>query len=433
MANDGLALERSRASALLAPWVAECAFAALLLLVFVGLTPFEVREPGTFGIGAASGSGDTLRQISYLAVFSVLALAALQKRRLEIVTIVPVSLLLLLAWCLASAMWAGEPGVVVRRAGLEFVVVVSAMMGVDALGPARSLRLLYYVLIGVLIVNWLSIPFVAQARHLPGETDPSLVGDWRGLYFHKNIAGAVSALTAMIALYFAVEKRSRLDFALFLAAVGFADMTRSKSSLGFLPVAVILGATYRWAWKRDLDRLIVTVCAVLIAVVAAAWLAGHAAELSQTLESPREFTGRTAIWQAELRYIGDHPLLGSGYGTFADTGGKSPLANYIASKWVAEVAHGHNGYLQVLVTTGGIGFALAMLALVALPFAGLWRRDMDRLALKSLLFALFSFAIMHNLLESDYLESDGPVWVTLLLVIAMLRTMRAPRIGNGTS
>lgn len=433
MANDGLALERSRASALLAPWVAECAFVGLLLLIFVGLTPFEVREPGTFGIGAASGGGDALRQISYLAVFLVLMLVALQKRGLEIVTIIPVSLLLLLAWCLASALWANEPGVAVRRVGLEFVIVVSAMMSVDALGPARSLKLLYYVLIGVLIVNWLSIPFVAQARHLPGETDPSLVGDWRGLYFHKNIAGAVSALTAMIALYFAIERRSRLDFALFLAAVGFAAMTRSKSSLGFLPVAIVLGAVYRWAWKRDLDRLIVTVCAVLIAVVAAAWLGGHTAELSQTLESPREFTGRTAIWQAELQYIGDHPLLGSGYGTFADTGGKSPLANYIASKWVAEVAHGHNGYLQLLVTTGGIGFAFAMLALVLLPFAGLWRRDMDRLALKSLLFAIFSFAIMHNLLESDYLESDGPVWVTLLLVIAMLRTMRAPRIGNGAS
>jgi len=85
------------------------------------------------------------------------------------------------------------------------------------------------------------------------------------------------------------------------------------------------------------------------------------------------------------------------------------------------------------VTTGGIGFAFAMLALVALPFAALWRRDMDHLALKSLLFAIFSFAVMHNLLESDYLESDGPVWVTLLLVIAMLRTMRVPRIGNGAS
>lgn len=430
MANDGLALERPRASALLAPWVAECAFVGLLLLVFVGLTPFEVREPGTFGIGAASGGGDALRQISYLAVFAVLVLASLQKRGLAIATVVPVSLLLLLAWCLASALWANEPGVAVRRAGLEFVIVVSMMIGVDALGHARSLKLLYYVLIGVLIVNWLSIPFVAQARHLPGETDPNLVGDWRGLYFHKNIAGAVSALTAMISLYFAIERRSHPDFALFLAAAGFAAMTQSKSSLGFLSIAIVLGVAYRWAWRRDLDRLIATVCATLIAVVATAWLIGHTAELSQTLESPQEFTGRTAIWQAEWQYIGDHPLLGSGYGTFADTGGTSPLADYIASKWVAEVAHGHNGYLQLLVTTGSIGFALAMLSLLVLPFAALWRRDMDRLVLKSLLFAIFSFAVMHNLLESDYLEGDGPVWVTLLLAIAMLRTMRAPRRGT---
>ena len=421
MANDGFAYSAQSQTAPMARWLPEIAFTGFLLLVFVGLTPFQVRVPGAFQVGAATGAGDAFRQISYLLVFTLLGIAALQRRSLEALTAVPVSILLLLGWCFLSALWADVPGITIRRAGLELVVVFSAMLGVDTLGPRRALQLLRIVLIGVLIVNWVSIFAVPQAVHLPGENDPSLVGDWRGLYFHKNIAGAVCAITAMVLLYFAAERKSRLDFALALAAIGFAVMTRSKSSLGFLPIALLLGAVYRWGWKQDLDRLIVTISAALIAVIVAVYAVGHMSEISHVLENPQEFTGRSAIWQAELGYIADHPLLGSGYGTFADTGVHSPLANYVDAKWVTTVAHGHNGYLQLMVTTGLIGFALAMIALLVIPAAGFWRRRPgEDLHLKGLLFALFCFVVLHNLLESDYLESDGVTWVTFLMTLAML-------------
>ena len=133
--------------------------------------------------------------------------------------------------------------------------------------------------------------------------------------------------------------------------------------------------------------------------------------IARLLEDPAEFTGRAAIWAAELRYIGDHPLLGAGFGTFTDTGGQSPLHNYVSGSWVDAVSHGHNGYLQVLVTIGGIGFVLAMLALVAAAGAaasGPWICDED--GFKPMLFGLFVFAVLHNFMESDFLEGDGVTW-----------------------
>jgi len=48
------------------------------------------------------------------------------------------------------------------------------------------------------VINDDIAPETAMAIHLPGEQDPALVGNWRGLYFHKNIAGAVSAITAIV-------------------------------------------------------------------------------------------------------------------------------------------------------------------------------------------------------------------------------------------
>ena len=50
---------------------------ALLLLVFVGIAPFEVRDANALLHGAdESGAGNLARQLSYLAVFAAAGIAA---------------------------------------------------------------------------------------------------------------------------------------------------------------------------------------------------------------------------------------------------------------------------------------------------------------------------------------------------------------------
>jgi exopolysaccharide production protein ExoQ len=423
MANDGLAISSSRAR--FEPWVAEAAYVAFLLLVFVGLSPFETRDPAALAIGVpTSGAGDLARQICYLGAFAAIIATSFGKRGWNSIKLVPVSIALLLGWCLLSATWAGEPGIAFRRAGLEVVIVVSAFLSVETIGAERALRLWRYVLIGILAVNWISIPLLPQAVHQAGEADPSLVGDWRGLYFHKNIAGSVCAISVLIFLL--GEKRRWIDWALAAAASGFLVMTHSKASMAFLPLALLAGAIYRTAWKRDLDRIIVMIALALLFVLIATFAFLHVGAIERIFENANEFTGRAAIWQAEAAYIAAHPLFGSGFGTFSDTGSLSPLYGYFGantSAWVQNVAHGHNGYLQILVTIGGIGFALAMYAFVLKPALAFWRRDDAHLAFKSLLFSIFVFVLFHNLLESDFLEGDGVQWVAFLLMFAMLRAV----------
>ena len=179
-----------------------------------------------------------------------------------------------------------------------------------------------------------------------------LVGDWRGLYFHKNIAGAVSAITALV-FFFSGWKRKRVsDFAIGAAAIAFTVMTRSKSSLMLLPVALAAGAIYRVAWKTALDRWIVGTLAGLFVLGLAAFLAADRDVLARLAADPEGFTGRTEIWHAEFAFIRDHALFGSGFGSFADTGALSPLHAYMGSNWVGAIANGHNGYLELGVTIG---------------------------------------------------------------------------------
>jgi len=431
MAHSGyspaVALPRLR----LAPWLAETAFVALLLMVFIGLMPFAPRDATTLAIGESgfAGAGDATRQILYLLVLVATVGAALELRGLRAFRAIPIPLAVLLGWCLLSASWAPAPDVALRRAVLEIVVVVSAMLGVDSIGVERALRLLRAMLALVLIVNWISIALLPQAVHLPGEADPSLVGDWRGIYFHKNIAGAVSALSAIVFLFFAVETRRIIDFVLFAGAVGFTLMTQSKSSIGLLPVALGLAWIYRIAWKRGIDRAILALGLGLLLVVAVTVAIADSGLIARVLEDPTEFTGRTAIWQGEIAFLRDHPLLGAGFGSFADTGASSPLHSYVSSAWIENEAHGHNAYLQLLVTVGGIGFALAMIAFVVQPLAAFLRATSADLPLKSLLFAIFAFMILHNFLESDFLEGDGAAWVAFLLMLAMLRRSRQEAVG----
>jgi exopolysaccharide production protein ExoQ len=432
MAHDGFPAGVVPWRAHAQPWIAEAAYLALLLLVFVGLSPFAVRELNALALGQDinAGKGDIARQICYFLVFAVIAASALHRRGLQAIRAVPVLLAVLLAWCALSALWSIEPAVTLRRAVLAIIVVLSVMLGVGSLGVDRSLRLWRLVLAGVLIVNWLSIPFIDQAVHLPGEADPQLVGDWRGLYIHKNIAGAISAISALVFLYFAVEKRRLIDIALCLAAIAFAVMTHSKTALGLLPISIVAFAAYRFASRRSLDRQIVMVGLALVFVIGTTALLLESDNIVRLLSNPQELTGRTAIWQAEIGYIRDHPLLGAGFGSFADTGVHSPIYSYAGSEWVGNVAHGHNGYLQLLVTVGIAGFVLAMATLVIGPLL-MFLRGGEGVELRSLLFAIFCFIVLHNLVESDFLEGDGAVWVSFLLGLSMLRESRAtlaPRV-----
>jgi hypothetical protein len=62
-----------------------------------------------------------------------------------------------------------------------------------------------------------------------------------------------------------------------------------------------------------------------------------------------------------------------------------------------------------------------MASLVLSPALRFWK--LSAAGLKPLLFALFVFTLLHNVMESDFLEGDGVSWTTMLLVIALLRNM----------
>ena len=80
------------------------AFIGLLLLIYVGLDAFSppplVSQFG--GVREASRS-DVLRQVAYLGVAAMIGIAALQRFGIGLLRAIPVSMGILLAWCMTSA------------------------------------------------------------------------------------------------------------------------------------------------------------------------------------------------------------------------------------------------------------------------------------------------------------------------------------------
>ncbi|MEI9886232.1 MAG: hypothetical protein WDN08_06960 [Rhizomicrobium sp.] len=81
-----------------------------------------------------------IRQLAYLGTFALIVYAAARTRGAALFAAMPAALALLLLWCLLSALWGGEPGVIARRAVLAAVFVAAMMLSVDTLAPPAPSR-----------------------------------------------------------------------------------------------------------------------------------------------------------------------------------------------------------------------------------------------------------------------------------------------------
>ena len=60
--------------------------------------------------------------------------------------------------------------------------------------------------------------------------------------------------------------------------------------------------------------------------------------------------------------------------------------------------------------------------MVADPLLRFWPLEPKRTGFKALLFAIFAFVLLHNFLETDFLESDNSLWFAFLVMLASLKT-----------
>lgn len=191
-----------------------------------------------------------------------------------------------------------------------------------------------------------------------------------GLFLNRNYYAAFIELTLPLALTDALIRQRKVLLNGAIAATMFASVILSASRAGtalvILELLVFLAAplvrAIRGAGAREYWTAIASLVLVLLTTSVVGWDA-----LTQRLRSNEHLGNRLAFASASVRMIQDHPLLGTGLGSW-------PIAYpaYATIDAMAEVNHAHNDWLE-WAAEGGIPFAGLMLLLCLRAFRHCFR------------------------------------------------------------
>ncbi|MFC0205086.1 O-antigen ligase family protein [Novosphingobium soli] len=393
----------------------------LFLLSVVGTNLFFTSAIGTNATG-----GDAFRQIGIIAACVLLVIAQVEYPGTRPPMAIPISLAIVLGYCVLSLSWSLAPLISARRLILFGLTVWIVVRAVGDLGAVRTFNILRWTLVLLLLANFVAVYTTPLAVHSSslGETGTT-AGDWRGVFTHKNSAGPVLAITIMLFLFDRKAVPWLLCIPVILLSAYFLYKSNSKTSMLVLPPAILVGCAMLYYDPRQ--RFLVW-AAILGALAAAAAAMLYSPTVAQIIDDPQAFTGRGRIWHVLLLYVRENPWFGAGYGAFWQIGPASPVYR-LDNSWVAHnTGHGHNGYLDLIVTLGIPGMVLTVLVMLFWPTAKLlsaWQIGRQR---RALLAAIIFYCALHNLSESSLLGST-PVQILLLIAVVLTHHLAAQSEG----
>lgn len=396
--------------------VARVSFAALLAMVIFWTGPnLDVATAG------GSAGGEATKQISYLCIFAIALVSSGVLQSAKEALVIPVSVMLVLAWCWLSISWAIEPSTGLRRVILTSIIIWILFSNIHTAGYRGARDTLRWVLAFSLLVDFAAVALLPRAIHqFTNSGAEQLIGDWRGWFPHKNNAGAVCAITIIIFWFDAKDMKRWLRIPILVGAAFFLMKTNSKTSMALLLPAILAGTLYlRYNYRHK----VVVGLSLLLAIVVLSFLGYVYSDIvAAPFEDENAFTGRNQIWPVLLTYASDHLLLGSGYGSFWNIKGGSPIDSYLLqSSWIHTVGNGHNGYLDLLVQLGLPGLILVVVALVVVPTVKMILINIKDRPSAAMVMALLVFCFGHNLTESSLLDRDASMNVFFMISLAFLQ------------
>jgi len=258
--------------------------------------------------------------------------------------------MLFVAMCLASSFGSRFPLFSIWRCFEVFLLGMWAIVMVrNAAGtsdPAKSIRAFYFISVAILIGVFAGL-VINPSGAWSMEGDVARLTGTTGYSINPNDIGAIAALIAIACYVRAVELGSLKYAAAAVSFMGVCYVSHSRGSYialvaGLLAANVMLG---RLAHRRATIFVMGFCAALAVGVVALVspevrdffvvlMTRGHETE---NLES---FGGRLRVWEFGLQVFKEHPLLGTGYGTYPEG---------------VEGGHFHNVFIELLVTTGTVG------------------------------------------------------------------------------
>ena len=314
---------------------------------------------------------------------------------------------------LASGSWAAMPALALRRA---IAVLGTTLFGIALavrLSPEEQLRLLSWLCRTIAV---LSLACVILLPSYGISATPE--HQWQGVFAYKSVLGFVMALSILVEWQLPTPttfSRTLNRLALLLSAVLLyfaSSLTPAMALLG----SFLLVEVYKFAAQRLRISQAITVLAMLLMMSSGvAMFFANSERITNALGRSSDLTGRTEIWSWVVASILERPLLGYGYsGFWSEVSSASAGIDHAVG---GTIMYSHNGYLEVLLSLGVVGFVLTLAFLGAGIRRALYWSDSSRSSMALWPLAFLLFFLLQNLTECSILLQDLE-WGICVAVVA---------------
>ncbi|MCO5131919.1 MAG: O-antigen ligase family protein [Xanthobacteraceae bacterium] len=322
----------------------------------------------------------------------------------------------------ASVLWAFNPQASFVRFLQQTMIVVSIV--IPALLASRKADLMRGLFLCFAIATVLNAFFVLGRP--PIDTKFATWG-YPGYFSGKNYLGECEAIAVLLAFHEALHPGRRRVFGILIAIAAFVllILSNSKTALGLMFLTPMLAVATLLLRKMTRISLALILLAIPIGWLIFTTLTGFSVyRISNILYGDPTFTGRATIWEFVESEISHRPLLGWGYQSFWLAGPDAPsIVN--APGWVKDMPNGHNGYLDIKVELGYVGYVLFLgFILTSLHAIG---RIAERAPVRAwIILTLALQVIITNGLESIWMRGFEMLWIVFLILAAEIARYRLP-------
>jgi O-antigen ligase len=343
-------------------------------------------------------------------------------------------LVLLLLYMLISTLWSDLPGTAFKRWIRELGALIMAMVVLTDRAPRQAmlsvLRRMIYILIplSIVLIKYYPDLGVAYGRWSGGVM-------WTGVTLQKNGLGRLGLIAMFFLIWTLIRRRLGRDaavnkyqtwaeillllMALFLlkgptiqaySATAVTSLAVGLMTLGGL-FAIKRMRQYQWSYGFLVFLVIAILNGFAMPIIKGSAQANDAAGANAAMGRDASFTGRTDVWRGLMPDLESNLLLGVGFGSFWTP----------ENRVIHDISEAHNGYLDLSLELGLIGFALLSMFLISLCAKAIRALATD--------FDWASFAIcsvlmivIHNTTESSFNSFGSPLTALLVFLAISFRS-----------
>ncbi len=330
-----------------------CAGAALFLM---SGAVFPLMIAGGAGLGAAERSKLQLLSVPTYCLILILTARHLGQLRLALRRNLPLVVLLTLPF--VSVAWSIYPMASLRRAmALAMSMMLSFVLAVRF--TPRQLVFLVSAVLGSCFV--LSLLFAGAAPRLGWMPDGS---GMRGVFVHKNVLGWYAAVGAVTSASLIVDAEfTSRRVAVVLAGLSLICLGGSGSATATITVAsaaAVAAFYFVLARMRGIARMVFALIFIQLLALVLVAMAEFVVPSLEAMGKDATLTGRVPLWALVDEEIRRRPLLGVGYQAFWTEANPDAWRIWGAIGWPAP--HAHNGYRDLLLSFGIVGFVIFVVA-----------------------------------------------------------------------